>query len=263
MNSANPIVLPDGLISHARVEQLNVYVYEARSSVGAAAVHAVAAEMRRLIATRGRAAGIFAAAPAQAEFFAELIKAEGIAWTRVIGFHLREYLGLDEDAPQSHRKFLLDRLVKRVPMAEFHGLRGEAANPEAVGGNYAALLKSRPADFALLDGSDIFLTASVCAADEATAVRVIELPEIYRQEQISNGTFATLDQVPRRALSLTRRTIMACPRLFVIATGAHQQPLLRAALSRAYFSNILWTHPDAHLFLDPDAASALPHSTIT
>ncbi|MCI0388622.1 MAG: glucosamine-6-phosphate deaminase, partial [Acidobacteria bacterium] len=134
-------IATEGLIENFRAGHLNVYVYGSRQQMGAAAAAAVAAEIRRLVSERNRAIGIFASAPSQNEFLDELVKSSDLEWTRVIGFHLDEYLGMNEEAPQSFRRFLIDRLVKRVPMSEFHGLRGEAANPQAVCANYAALLK--------------------------------------------------------------------------------------------------------------------------
>ncbi len=217
--------------------------------MGAAAATAVAAEIRRLIDERGRAIGLFASATSQNEFLDELVKTSEIEWTRVIGFHLDEYLGMGEDAPQSFRKFLIDRLVKRVPIAEFHGLRGEAANPEAVCVNYAALLDSRPPDFAALgigeDGRLASIAPPVCAFTDPSVVRIVELDGV------------------RRAISLTIPTIMKCVRLFVIAPGQRKQQAVRDALegevAAACPASILRTHPDAHLFLDRKSAAQILH----
>src|SRR5215831_8499208 len=109
MRSLNQII-SEGLIDRFRADKLNVYVFESRGQMCKAAAAAVAAEMRRLISERGRAIGVFASAASQCEFLDELVKAEGIEWTRVIGFHLDEYLRAGEDAPQSLRRFLIDRL---------------------------------------------------------------------------------------------------------------------------------------------------------
>lgn len=245
MKSADAIsLLPGGLLDQFRADQLGIYTYKSRHAMNAALAHAVATELRRLIATRGRGIGIFAATPAQKEFLAALVKAEKIEWTRVIGFHLGEYLKLDEDATQSCRKFLLDHLVTQVPMAEFHGLRGEAANPAAVAANYAALLASRPPDFAILEigenGQIGFITASNCDFADPATVRVVKAGKV-------------------RALALTIPTLMACPRLFVSAAGARRQEAVRALLNDevapACPASILRTHPQAHLFVTQDAAA--------
>ncbi len=253
------------MIDSFRADRLNVYVFESRRQMGGAAAVAVAAEMRRLIAETGRAIGIFASAPSQNEFLDALIADQGVEWTRVVGFHLDEYLGMDEAAPQSFRRFLIERLVARVPMAEFHGLRGEAANPEAVCANYAARLKSRPPDFAALgigeNGHLAFNDPPGCDFNDPAMVKVVELDETCRQQQVNDGAFATLEDVPRRALTLTIPAIMACPRLFVIAPGARKQQAVRDAIegeiSEACPASILRRHEDAHLFLDLDSAAKL------
>jgi glucosamine-6-phosphate deaminase len=252
-------------IANFQADCLNVHIYKSRQEAGAAAAVAVAAEIRRLIAARGRAIGIFASAPSQNEFLDELVKAEAIEWTRVVGFHLDEYLGMAEDAPQSFRKYLLDRLVMRVPMAEFHGLRGEAANPEAVCANYAALLKSRPPDFAVLgigeNGHLAFIDPPYCDFNDPAAVRIVELDEVCRRQQVHDGAFAKLEQVPSQALSLTIPTVMACERLFAIVPGARKQNAVHDAvkgpIAESCPASILRTHPNAHLFLDRDAAARL------
>lgn len=255
----------EGLIDSFRADRLNVYVFESRRQMGEAAALTLAAEMRRLIAERGRAIGIFASAPSQNEFLDALVEEQGIEWTRVIGFHLDEYLGVDEDAPQSFRRFLIERLVKRAPMAEFHSLRGEAANPEAVCANYAALLKTRPPDFAALgigeNGRLAFNDPPVCDFNDPAMVKVVELDEMCRQQQVNDGAFARLEDVPRRALTLTIPAIMACPRLFVIVPGVRKQPAVREAIegeiTEGCPASILRAHEDAHLFLDRDAAAKL------
>jgi hypothetical protein len=113
--------LQEGLERHFRADNLNVYVYESRPMMGKAAASVIAAEIRRAIAERGKAVVILASAPSQNEFLANLAAAPDIEWSRVIAFHLDEYLGMDDHAPQSFRRFLIDRLVNKVPISEFHG----------------------------------------------------------------------------------------------------------------------------------------------
>jgi glucosamine-6-phosphate deaminase len=267
MTASNPTTnsIAVGRIDQLKADHLHAHIYESRGQMGAAAATAVAAEMRRLIAERGRAVGIFASAPSQNEFLDALVQAEGIEWTRVIGFHLDEYLGMEESAPQSFRKFLLDRLVRRVPMAEFHGLRGEAANPEAVCANYAVLLRSRPPDFAVLgvgeNGHLAFIDPPVCDFNDKSAVKIVELDGACRRQQVHDGAFAKLEDVPRHALSLTIPTILSCERLFAIVPGARKQQAVRDAIegtiSESCPASILRTHPNAHLFLDREAAALL------
>ncbi len=132
----------DGLIKSLRVDRLHVLIYATREQMGQAAAAAVADELRRLIAEDGRAVGIFASAPSQNEFLAALVESPGIDWQRVIGFHLDEYLGMNDQAPQSFRRFLVDRLVDKVPLGKFFGLPGELTDPLRECARYTSFLIS-------------------------------------------------------------------------------------------------------------------------
>jgi glucosamine-6-phosphate deaminase len=121
----------DGLQRNFRAGELNVYVYESRAKMGEAAASVIAAEIRRAIQDRGKAVVILASAPSQNEFLANLAQTPDIDWSRVTAFHLDEYLGMDDQAPQSFRRFLIDRLVNKVPLGQFHGLRGDAPDGAA------------------------------------------------------------------------------------------------------------------------------------
>jgi glucosamine-6-phosphate deaminase len=238
-------VISDGLIENFRADLLYIHLYQSHMKLSAAAAAAAAVEISSLIAQRNRAIGIFASDPSHSEFLEELVKAPDIEWTRIIGFHFDEYLGIGEEAPTSLRRFLLDRLVKRVPIAEFHAIRGEAANPEAVCVNYAALLKSRPPDFAVLgigpNGRLGSIDPRVCDFNDPAAVKVVEPDD---------------DQ---RAISLTIPTILGCRTLFAIAYGSRNQDAIRKVIegeiSPACPASILRRHPGAHLFLDQEASA--------
>ncbi len=243
MNSSNPIV-PDSvdLIGSFLADKLNVRVYQSAARMEIAAASSVTAEIRRLITARGRAIGIFSGEVSQAELLDQLAKADVIEWTRVIGFHTAELLGADEDHPQSQRKFLLDHFVRRVPMAEFHGIRGEAANPEAVCVNYSALLKSRPPDFAVLG---IGLSGELAAIDSGNC------------DFNDSSTVKLTDS----AITLTIKTLMDCRSLFVIAGGEEKrqaiQSVIEGEISADCPASILRKHPNAHLFLDRAAANQI------
>src|SRR6185295_17844447 len=255
----------DGLIDSFRADKLNVYVYNSRLNMGAAAAGVVAEEIRGLVESRGRAVGIFASAPSQNEFLAALVETPGLDWSRVVAFHLDEYLGMDEQAPQSFRRFLIDRLVNKVPLGEFHGLRGDAPDGTEEANRYAEFLEQNPPDFAVLgigeNGHLAFIDPPFCDFNDPKAVKVVELDEVCRNQQVNDGAFATLDEVPRNALSLTIPTLMARPKLFAIAPGpAKRQAIKNAvegAISTTCPASILRTHPDAHLFIDLDSAEFL------
>jgi glucosamine-6-phosphate deaminase len=255
----------DGLTDSFRADKLNVYVYDSRANLGAAAAGVVADEIRRLVESRGRAVGIFASAPSQNEFLSALVDTPGIDWSRVVGFHLDEYLGMNDQAPQSFRRFLVDRLVSKVPLSEFHGLRGEMDDGTAESERYGKLLAANPPDFAVLgigeNGHLAFIDPPFCDFDDPKRVKVVELDEVCRTQQVNDGAFETIDDVPHRALSLTIPTIMARPKLFAIVPGPAKRQAIKSTVEGPVATtcpaSILRRHADAHLFIDRDSASLL------
>jgi glucosamine-6-phosphate deaminase len=257
--------IQEGLKESFRADKLNVYIYESRPMMGKAAAAVIASEIRQLIEQRGRAVVIFASAPSQNEFLANLVEAPGIDWSRVIAFHLDEYLGMDDSAPQSFRRFLIDRLANKVPLGEFNGLRGEAPDGAAEAFRYAQLLEENPPDIGVLgigeNGHLAFIDPPFCNFEDPEAVKVVQLDEVCRQQQVNDGAFQSLDEVPGDALSLTIPTLMARPKLFAIAPGPAKRSAIKNALegpiSTSCPASILRTHPDAHLFIDSDSAQLL------
>jgi glucosamine-6-phosphate deaminase len=257
--------LLDGLRENFRAGELNVYVYDSRREMGQAAASVIAAEIRGAIEDRGQAAIILASAPSQNEFLAALAEAPEVDWSRVTLFHLDEYLGMDERAPQSFRRFLMDRLVNKVPLAQFHGLRGDAPDGAAEAKRYAELLEQNPPDFAVLgigeNGHVAFIDPPFCDFNDPEPVKVVQLDEICRNQQVNDGAFASLDEVPKDALSLTIPTVMARPKLFAIAPGPAKRHAIKntveGPISTSCPASILRTHPNAHLFIDVVAAEYL------
>ena len=255
----------DGLERDFRSDNLNVHVYESRAKMGKAAASVIAAEIRSAIQARGRAVVILASAPSQNEFLANLANEGDIDWSRVTAFHLDEYLGMDQHAPQSFRRFLIDRLVNKVPLGEFHGLRGDAEDGTEEANRYAALLKENPPDFAVLgigeNGHLAFIDPPFCDFNDPQAVKVVELDEVCRNQQVNDGAFSSLNEVPKDALSLTIPTLMARPKLFAIAPGPAKRQAIKSTVegpvSTQCPASILRTHPDAHLFIDKDSAEFL------
>ncbi len=257
----------NGLERNFRADKLNVYVYESRPAMGSAAALVIAAEIRRAIQERGKAVIILASAPSQNEFLSNLADAPDIDWSRVTAFHLDEYVGMDDRAPQSFRRFLIDRLVNKVPLGQFHGLRGDAADGNAEAKRYAELLVENPPDFAVLgigeNGHLAFIDPPFCDFNDPESVKVVQLDDVCRNQQVNDGAFASLEEVPRDALSLTIPTLMARPKLFAIAPGPAKRLAIKntvdGPISTTCPASILRTHPDAHLFIDVISAEYISH----
>jgi glucosamine-6-phosphate deaminase len=259
----------DAPASGARVlsrGRLEIEVHPDRPRVGAASATVIAEHLRREVTREGRTAAIFASAPSQNEMLAALRADRSIPWDRITAFHLDEYVGVDEGHPASFRRFLIDRLFAHVPVRAFHGLRGEAADPAAECARYAALLREeRPALAILGIGENAhlaFIDPPLCDFFEPADVRVVELDEPCRRQQVHDGSFATLDEVPRTALSLGIPFLLRVPRAVAIVPGPAKRAAIEAAMEGpvtcACPASVLRRHPDARLYLDTASAAGLP-----
>ena len=245
--------------------RLRVEVFPSRPMMGLAAARTVAEAIRNLLAREGRAAVIFASAPSQNEFLAALRQEPGIDWPRLTAFHLDEYVGIAPDHPASFRRFLVDRLFDHVEVAAFHGLDGQAHDLARECARYAGLLRQAGPALAILgigeNGHLAFIDPPVCDFAERADVRVVELDEPCRRQQVNDGCFPSLAEVPRTALSLTVPFLMGVPRAVAIVPGPAKRAAIRAAVrgpvTTACPASILRRHRDATLFLDEDSAAGL------
>ena len=245
--------------------RLRVEVFPSRPMMGLAAARTVAEAIRSLLAREGRAAVIFASAPSQNEFLAALRQEPGIEWSKLTAFHLDEYVGIGPEHPASFRRFLVERLFSHVKVAAFHGLDGEAPDPAAECARYAELLRQEAPALAILgigeNGHLAFIDPPVCDFAEPLDVRVVELDEPCRVQQVNDGGFPSLAQVPRTALSLTIPFLLRVPRAVAIVPGPAKRTAITAALrgpvTKACPASVLRRHRDAILFLDEDSAAGL------
>jgi glucosamine-6-phosphate deaminase len=183
-------------------------------------------------------------------------------------FHLDEYVGLPPEHPASFRRYLRERFVARLPTppAAFHELDGEA-EPHAECRRLAALVPAGPFDIALVGiGENGHLAFNDPPADfDATApYLVVTLDEPCRRQQVGEGWFATLADVPTRAISMSVRRILASRTIFCSVPDRRKAEAVRAAAEGPVTpdvpASILQRHPDCRLHVDREAASLLPSS---
>lgn len=243
---------------------MNTRVTENRSALGTAAGKAIATALREKIAASGRVTVAFAAAPSQNETLDTLIAEPGIAWDKVIAYHLDEYAGAMADSPHSFRRYLREHVFHRVAPAAFHQIAGEAANPEAECARYASLLPAAGFDIALLgigENGHLAFNDPPCDFADPKAVRVVALDEACRVQQVHDGAFRTLADVPTQAFTLTVPTLMKASKIFVVVPGPAKAQAVAAALEGPLTNlcpaSILRTHPAAAIFLDKHSAARL------
>jgi len=245
-------------------DKLEVRIFPDRSDAGAAGAEIAAGLMRDEIRRAGRAAVVFASAVSQDPFLAAM-RTHDIDWTKITAFHMDEYAGMSGDHPASFRRFLRERLFDHVPVAAFHQLDGEAADAVAECERYAGLLRAAEPCLVIMgigeNGHLAFIDPPVCDFEDPRDVRTVELDDVCRMQQVHDGAFARLQDVPPRALSLTVPFFLRVPRALVFVNGPHKSEAVRAALEGPIVeecpASALRRHESAILFLDPGAASLL------
>ena len=258
------IRLMEGWVRRFFCDALDVRIYRDKSSLGGAAARFVAERISAVLEKKNRVRIIFATGASQLEFLETLI-AEPIDWNRICAFHLDEYVNLPEDHPASFRRYLRERLFDRVHPAVVHYLDGNADDLEAECLRYSERLLEDEVDLACIgigeNGHIAFNDPPVADFQDSRWVKVVELDEACRRQQWGEGWFPTLDDVPRRALTLTIPAILRALAVSIVAPDGRKadavQKALHGPLTTTCPASILRTHSQAILWLDEPAASRL------
>jgi len=249
-------------LKNCKIEKLPVYVYETRSEMGQAAAKDAAERINRIIRTKGTANVVFAAAPSQNELLEGLLTYE-IDWSRVRGFHQDEYIGIDEAEPAGFGNFLRRAIFDKVPFKELHYLLCKPEEAAAKCKEYTKLLKQYPADLIFLgvgeNGHLAFNDPAVADFEDPETIKVVALDDACRQQQVNDGCFAAIEDVPKQAMSLTMSFIRSVPEaVCVVPTDRKADAIARALhgeISTDCPASILRRLDDAALYLDRDSAS--------
>jgi glucosamine-6-phosphate deaminase len=249
-----------------QVDQLAVRVFPDRPSLGAAAAAEAAAEIVAAIARQGRVSVLFAAAPSQNEFLAALAAKPEIDWRKVTAFQLDEYVGLAPNAPQGFGNFLRAHIFDAVTPGRVHliGATTSVAEADARCREYADLLAQEPPDVVCLgigeNGHLAFNDPPVADFNDPKPVKVVELDDACRQQQVNDGCFAVFNLVPTHAITLTIPTLLSGKRLVCVVPGPAKREAVKATLhgpiSTACPASILRTHPNCTLYFDTDSYGA-------
>jgi glucosamine-6-phosphate deaminase len=242
---------------------MQVRIFDDKFALGRAAASAAARIIRETIAQRGTARVLAATGASQFELLAALIREPGIAWGEVELFHLDEYVGLPVTHPASFRKYLFDRLITPVRVGRYHLLHGDI-DPERVCREAGAELAAVPVDLAFAGiGENGHLAFNDPPADFATEkpYLVVRLDEACRRQQVGEGWFADLADVPERAISISVRQLMKAKTIIAAVPDARKAAAVKRCvegeISPLAPASILRTHPDATLYLDRDSSAKL------
>jgi glucosamine-6-phosphate deaminase len=234
-----------------------------KPALGRAAAAQAAALIRAALETRGTARILVATGGSQFEFLDALTREPGIRWGDVELFHLDEYVGLPLTHPASFRKYLLERLINPVRIGRYHLLHGDE-DAERVCREEGAQLASAPVDVAFAGiGENGHLAFNDPPADFQTErpYLIVRLDEACRRQQVSEGWFAALADVPESAISISVRQLLKARAIVSVVPDARKAEAVKrcveGAISPLAPASILRTHPDATLYLDRESAALL------
>ena len=246
-------------------DQLRVNVYSSRDEMGRAAAADVKAAILRALADKETINMIFAAAPSQNEVLANLATDREIPWERVNAFHMDEYIGLDKNAPQGFGNFLHSHIFGIAPFKSVNYIRIDAPDAEEECRRYEKLLSENPTDIVVLgigeNGHIAFNDPPFADFDDERLVKTVKLDEVCRNQQVNDGCFARIEDVPTHALTLTVPALMSGKELYCIVPAKTKanavDRTVNGEITEDCPASVLRTHPHATLYLDPDSASLL------
>ena len=248
-----------------KVENLKIEVYSSRKAAGEAAARAAAESLRQLAKPRAMVGVIFATGASQLETLHALTAIPDLPWGQVAGFHMDEYVGLAADHPASFRRYLRENLTSRVPLAEFNEIDGTVADPESMCREYAAMLRAHDPQLCLLgigeNGHLAFNDPAEADFLDPVDMKIVSLDTVCRQQQVAEGWFPSIGEVPSRAMTLTIPTLLRVPKLIASVPGSRKAHIVKRTLeepiSTACPATIFRTHPDVTVYLDPESAAEL------
>ena len=248
-----------------RVDKLEVRIFDTRAEMGAAAALDIKRKFCELLAEKQQINVIFAAAPSQNEVLAALGADGEIDWSRIHAYHMDEYIGLAADAPQGFGNFLRAHLFDHVPLASVNLIDVTAKDADAEAVRYGQLLDQNLADVVVMgigeNGHIAFNDPPVADFCDAKTVKAVKLDEICRNQQVNDGCFASIDQVPTHALTVTVPALTRAPYLFCIVPAPAKAWAVRETLTGSIDehcpASVLRTHDNAVLYLDRDSAAML------
>jgi len=244
--------------------QLQVFCNETREELGLCAAEQAAEVIGKLLAQKEYVRVIFAAALSQNEFLAGLL-ASGVDFSRIIAFHMDEYVGLASDNPASFRSYLKNHIFDLAPFAQVHYLNGAAEDIEAECARYTALLREEPIDIVFMgigeNGHIAFNDPGEADFDDPCWVKRVKLDDVCRMQQVHDGCFPNLDAVPQYAMTLTVPMLKSANHHFCMVPSALKAQAVRRTLHEqidpACPATIIRLCKDMRLYLDKDSAQLL------
>jgi glucosamine-6-phosphate deaminase len=258
--------MPNVPIRTLQVEQLPIAVYSSNQALGAAAAQQARQIIQAALEARGAAYIILATGNSQLTFLHALRDLDGIDWAKVTVFHMDEYVGIDPNHPASFPRFLRQHILNKVQPGNFYPVPSQVTDLDQACRDYEALLRAQPLDLVAMgwgeNGHIAFNDPPYADFDDPVWVKVIELAQASRRQQVGEGHFPTLADVPTHAITLTVPALLAPKHILCIVPERRKAEAVLACLTQPISADrpgsILRTVSHAQLYLDPDSAALLP-----
>ncbi len=247
-----------------KVDNLDIGVYSGRDLMGDAVAKDVRDAVHKLLEKKDTVNIIFAAAPSQRDLYASLLKMD-IPWDRVNAMHMDEYVGISPEKSQSFRNYLKTNLFDKIPLKSIDYIQGERDDIAQECERYTSVLKNSAPDIVCMGIGEnthiAFNDPPLAKFDDVEMVKVVELDLVCRQQQVNDGCFSSLDEVPTHALTLTIPILLSAEYIFCVVPGKTKEQAVYhtvyEAVTELYPSTILRKHPKAKLYLDMESSRLL------
>ena len=253
------------LLKTIHAGNLEVKIFETREAMGNCAAKEVSACIKELLKVKEELNIIFAAAPSQNETLAGLVADKTIEWNKINAFHMDEYIGLPENAPQAFGNFLKEHIFDQVNFNSVNYIYSANETSEETCKRYSELIKKNPIDIVCLgigeNGHIAFNDPWVADFNDKEIIKKVELDEMCRNQQVNDGCFAKLDDVPKFAVTLTVPTLFNADYLFCTVPAKTKAEAVyntvNAEINEDVPATIMRNHKSAVMYCDKDSASKL------
>lgn len=245
-------------------DNIDLKIFNTREEMGYIGAKEAAKVIKELLLNNDEINMVFAAAPSQQDFLDNLISYKDIEWNRINAYHMDEYIGLEIGSKNSFSRFLMDAIFNKVPFKSINLING-MNEPQSECERYTKLINDNPPDIIVMgigeNGHIAFNDPDVADFNDPYFVKIVELDEISRNQQVNDGCFDSIDNVPKKAITLTIPTLTNCENIFCIVPTKNKakavKDTLTGEISTICPASILRTVNNVKMYIDSDAASLL------
>lgn len=246
-------------------DKLEVRIHDTRDKMGIAAAEDIANAIKKLLSEKDEINMIFAAAPSQNDMLLHLCEKTDIEWERINAFHMDEYIGLNPDAPQCFSNFLKERIFDLKPFKSVNLINASATDPKVECERYSKLLKEYPVDIVCMgigeNGHIAFNDPHVADFNDSETVKPVSLDEVCRMQQVNDGCFNSINDVPKFALTLTIPTLVSAKYNFCVVPASNKANAVKNTVEGEIGewcpATVLRNKENAILYCDADSGALL------